>query len=54
MHLNENHLITSKATEPLTTQCKIKSYNINSLGVPYNSEPYYTQAQQIKTKTLSK
>ena len=42
MHLNENHLITSRAaddSENMST-LKIKSHNINSLGVHHNSEPF--------------
>ena len=42
MHLNENHLITSRAADDSenTSTLKIKSHNINSLGVHHNSDPY--------------
>ena len=42
MQLNENHLITSRAADNSenTSTLKIKSHNINSLGVHHNSEPF--------------
>ena len=40
MHLSETHLITSgaAANSENTSTLKIKSHNINSLGVDHNSE----------------
>ena len=51
MHLNENHLIASGTADNSenTSTLKIKSHNINSFGVHYNSE----QFKHIKT-SLSK
>ena len=45
MYLNENHLITSRDADNSenTSTLKIKSRNINSLGVDHNSEPFKTK-----------
>ena len=42
MHLNEIHLLTSRAVANTenTSTLKIKSHNINSLGVHHNFEPF--------------
>ena len=42
MHLNEIHLITSRAADNSenTSTFKIKSHNINSLCVHHNAEPF--------------
>ena len=42
MHLNEIHLITSRAADNSenTSTLKIKSHNINNSFVHHNSEPF--------------
>ena len=57
MHLNEIHLITSRAadTSENTSTLKIKSHNINSLCVHHNSELFKhieTSLSKLSSKML--